>query len=60
MSFLRCLGYLDFIPEVNDEQMAFLHLFFIFFCEGWGRAPPAVISPRLFLNHTENNHLLGH
>lgn len=29
-------------------------------CEGWGRAPPAVISPRLFLNHTENNHQLGH
>lgn len=56
MSFLRCLGYLDFIPEVNDEQMAFLHLY----CEGWGQALPAVIVPRLFLNHTENNHPLGH
>lgn len=33
---------------------------FFLFCEGWGRAPPAVISPRLFLNHTENNHPLGH
>lgn len=29
MRFLRCLGYLDFVPEVKDEQMAFLHLFFV-------------------------------